>query len=887
MPINPGTRLGAYEVISTLGAGGMGEVYRARDVQLDRDVALKVLPDAFADDVERLRRFEREAKSLAALNHPNIAQVYGLAAGDGRRAPAIAMEFVDGQSLDAVKGPWPADELVPVLQQIAAALEAAHDSGIVHRDLKPANIKIRNDGTVKVLDFGLAKAFDPTAASSDPSASPTITSPATGLGVILGTAAYMSPEQARGRPVDRRADIWAFGVIAFELLTGARLFEGETISDTVAAVLRQEIPWHRLPASTPRQLQRLLRRCLVRDVKERLKDAGDIRLEIDDLRHPSAADERPPVAARQRRRPLVIALMVFERLVWIALIAGGTGLGWSLGRSGGEADDESWSQFTQLTEEAGREVAPSISPDGDSIAYATHADGGSDIYVRRVGGRTTTRLAADPARSEGAPAFSPDGRSVAFHEADTDGGIFVVGATGESERRVTDAGFHPAWSPDGNEIVFCQERIVIPASRVVVSALSVVNLASGAIRVITKGDAVQPSWSPSGNRIAYWANRNGQRDIFTIARDGGEPVQITDDAAMDWAVAWGPDGRSLYFSSDRGGSMNIWRIAVDEASGRAEGRPEPVTSGVQAALASPALSRDGKRLVFVSSVSSINPVAIPLSTRGEGTEAPRFLLQQTGTFVPTSISPDGTMLAIAAPGRTDSIWVSGVDGSGLRLITDDAFRNRVPMWSADGTELLFYSNRSGKYEVWTIRKDGSGLRQISSRPNDSMNWAFYDPAGRRIWAYANTPGNVSYTFPIGARTPQAGEAMPQIKVEGGLLRPHAITRNGEWLAGLAMSTAGARIGIGWHNLKSGETWISRESAEIGLPAWIDDQRFVFGADNQLVVIDTAKRRRVIGGPFPFDVTLLTMPAVSPDGRTVFVGGGRNESDIWMVQRVAR
>ncbi|HET9372752.1 MAG TPA: serine/threonine-protein kinase, partial [Vicinamibacterales bacterium] len=319
MPINPGTRLGAYEVISTLGAGGMGEVYRARDVQLDRDVALKVLPDAFADDGERLRRFEREARSLAALNHPNIAQVYGLAGGDGRRAPAIAMEFVDGQSLDEVKGPWSVEDLLPVLKQLAAALEAAHDSGIVHRDLKPANIKIKNDGRVKVLDFGLAKAFDPATASSDPSASPTITSPATGLGVILGTAAYMSPEQARGRPVDRRADIWAFGVIAFELLTGARLFEGETVSDTVAAVLRQEIPWSRLPASTPVAMQRLLRRCLVRDARDRLKDAGDIRIEIDDLLHAPApaTGERPSVAAPRRRRPAAIVLMVFERLVWI------------------------------------------------------------------------------------------------------------------------------------------------------------------------------------------------------------------------------------------------------------------------------------------------------------------------------------------------------------------------------------------------------------------------------------------------------------------------------------------------------------------------------------------------------------------------------------------
>ena len=283
MTLPAGTRLGSFQIVSMIGQGGMGEVYRARDTHLDRDVALKVLPDAFADDAERLHRFEREAKALAALNHPNIAQVFGIVTAEGRRAPAIAMEFVDGRGLDEIKGAMPLEELLPILRQIAAALEAAHDSGIIHRDLKPANVKLRDDGTIKVLDFGLAKAFDPGTTSGDASASPTITSPATGLGIILGTAAYMSLEQARGKVVDRRDDIWAFGVVAFELVTGSRLFGGETVSDTIAAVLRQDVPWDRLPPTTPLRFQRLLRHSLDRDQRNRLKDAGDIRIELDDL----------------------------------------------------------------------------------------------------------------------------------------------------------------------------------------------------------------------------------------------------------------------------------------------------------------------------------------------------------------------------------------------------------------------------------------------------------------------------------------------------------------------------------------------------------------------------------------------------------------------------
>jgi serine/threonine protein kinase/Tol biopolymer transport system component len=880
MALAPGSHLGAFRIVSLLGAGGMGEVYKARDLQLDRDVALKVLPDAFADDPDRLHRFEREARSLAALNHPNIAQVFGIVAAGGR-APAIAMELVDGQSLDLVDTPMTVDELLPIARQIAAALEAAHDSGIIHRDLKPANIKIKADGTVKVLDFGLAKAFDQSPAGAHSSVSPTITSPAaTGLGVILGTAAYMSPEQARGRAIDRRADIWALGVIVFELLTGSRLFASDTVSDTIAAVLRQDVPWDRLAASTPPRLQRLLRHCLERDPRNRLKDAGDIRIEIDDLLGSRDAEEprsAAPSVPRQGR--------FLERLVWAALVAGGSGLGWWLGASNAAPAEAPWSQFTQLTDEAGREDTPAISPDGDTVAYASDGSGSWDIYVRRIGGRNATRVAADPARNEGAPAFSPDGRLIAFHEADTDGGIFIVGATGESERRVADSGFHPAWSPDGRQIAFCQERIVNPASRVVVSALSVVDIASGSIRVVTGGDAVQPAWSPSGSRLAYWAQAAGQRDIYTIAPAGGDPVKATDDAALDWGVEWAPDGRHLYFASDRGGAMNLWRVPIDESSGRATGPPEPVTSGVPATVGKPGFSRDGRRLVFSSAIASVNPVALPLgAAAGTGAE-PRFLFRRSGVFAPTSVSPDGSLVAYFGIDRQEDIWVGRVDGTALRRLTDDEYRDRVPMWSADGGELVFYSNRSGKYEVWTIKKDGSGLTQISARPNESLNWAFYDPAGSRVWAHASAGDTASYTFPLNQEAPRAGTMMPAIPVEGGRLRPHAISRDGRRLAGIALSPAGARLGVGWHDLVSGETWISREGSDFSPPAWLDDRRIVFVVDGRsLAIIDIAKQRRIIAGPLPFELTSSTMPAVAPDSRTVFVGAGTAEIDVWMVER---
>src|SRR5688572_8778041 len=276
MSLAQGARVGPYEVVGPLGAGGMGEVYRARDARLDRDVAIKILPELFAQDPERLVRFEREAKALAALNHPNIAAIYGL------EGNALVMELVEGEDLSAhiARGALPLSDALPIARQIAEALEAAHDQGIVHRDLKPGNIKVRADGTVKVLDFGLAKAIDPGGAGAvgNASDSPTLTARATQMGMIIGTAAYMSPEQAKGKAVDRRADIWAFGVVLYEMLTGRRAFDGEDISTTLAAVLMKEPEWTALPANTPPALLTLIHRCLERDPKQRLRDIGEARL---------------------------------------------------------------------------------------------------------------------------------------------------------------------------------------------------------------------------------------------------------------------------------------------------------------------------------------------------------------------------------------------------------------------------------------------------------------------------------------------------------------------------------------------------------------------------------------------------------------------------------
>ena len=532
MPLSSGSRIGPYEVLALIGQGGMGEVYRARDVNLDREVALKALPESLASDADRLARFEREAKTLASLNHPNIAQIYGVeGVGSGSlpgetRPPALVMELVEGPTLeeqirtnaglrrsDAEVLEW----ALPIARQIAAALEAAHDAGVVHRDLKPANVKVREDGTVKVLDFGLAKAVQGDGSRSrgqDPTpSSATMTSPAmTEQGIILGTAAYMSPEQARGRAVDKRADIWAFGVVLWEMLTGKRLFAGETVSDTLAAVLTQKPDLDALPPRVPAYVTHLLRRCLDPDPKTRLRDIGEARVLLARGGEPDAPADVMPGQPRRRSGAFLA--------VGTVLVALAAGTGWWLGHRGAPAP-ALWSRYTRLTDQVGEENWPAIAPDGQSFAYTSRARGSWDVYVQRIGGRNATLVAGDPARDESAPAFSPDGATIAFHESNGDGGIFVVGATGESARRLTDFGFDPAWSPDGKQIVFGTEEVVDPHSRAGRASCGSWTPRAARRTKIYDGDAIQPAWSPSGARIAFWAVDGGQRDIKTIPAGGG------------------------------------------------------------------------------------------------------------------------------------------------------------------------------------------------------------------------------------------------------------------------------------------------------------------------------------------------------------------------------
>ena len=508
MSLLPGARLGTYEIVALIGAGGMGEVYRARDGKLTRDVALKILPTVFARDPDRLARFSREANLLATLNHPNIAAIYGFESSD--HSPALVLEMVEGPTLaDRIeRGPIPLEDALPIARQIAEALEAAHAQGIVHRDLKPANIKVRDDGTVKVLDFGLAKAIAVDSSPGVVAASPTITSPAaTAMGTIMGTAAYMSPEQARGRAVDKRSDIWGFGAVLYEMLTGRRAFDGEDVSDTLANVLKREPDWSALPPGTPPAIERVLRRCLTRDPRFRTHDVADVRIELD-ARAGGDAVEAPHVAAGVRAGPL----KSLERMAWFAValaLAAVAGVAWWRGRA---------------PEPVAQPVLRFQIPPPDKHSFGALGGGGGSVLPM--------------------PVLSPDGTRIVFHAADQSGkgALWLRPLDSFEARRLsnTEDGAQPFWSPDSQSIAFFAKGLVYR-----------IDLARGDRRELCafSGIARGGTWSTTG---AIVFATNNPASVMRVPSEGGKATPVTLPGAEHHMgpVSWPsflPDGRSLLY----------------------------------------------------------------------------------------------------------------------------------------------------------------------------------------------------------------------------------------------------------------------------------------------------------------------------------------------------
>ena len=732
MALTCGTKLGPYEIVAPLGAGGMGEVYRARDTKLGREVALKFLPPLFTADADRVARFEREARLLASLNHPHIGAIYGFE--DAGNVPALVLELVEGDTLDdrVRRGPLPLSETLALAQQITDALDAAHRAGIVHRDLKPSNIKITPDGVVKVLDFGLAKAL--TAEGSDPnqSKSATMTASGTIAGVILGTAGYMSPEQARGRPVDRRTDIWAFGCVLFEMLTGSSAFARDTATDTIAAVVGAEPEWKWLPADTPASIRRLLTRCLQKDARRRLHDIADARIELEDAMATPA--EQAPVALPQRWSRLAVSAVSLG-------IATGLVLLWverdRFGRPSAEPSRADV-RVVRLTDLPGLEESPAISPDGRSVAFTAGVGGKRQVFVRLIAGGAPLQITRDAVDHE-CPRWLPDSSSILYFSpavsGAVQGSIWEIPALGGVPRRdVTSVGCADVSPADGRLALFRLAKDGIQ----LVTAPSDLSRFEVVAQFAPTTYYLYPRWSPDGRWIAFQRGDSIRFDIFVAPATGGEPHQLTHDNDMMSGFAWLPDNTGIVYSSSRGGTMpylptlGLWQVTLRD------GRVGRVISG-ETSYMSPDISRSGailvSRMKLETDIWKFPVDGLPKENTRRGVRVTR----QTGQVLTPTVSPDDKEVAfLSDSGGHANLWVVNTDSGALRQITyerDPKVAVGVPMWSPNGHTIAFVCSRGNQgltFGVWLVDSDGSNLRNVAN-PGLGLAWS---QDGR--WVYYST-----------------------------------------------------------------------------------------------------------------------------------------------------
>jgi serine/threonine protein kinase len=886
--IESGQQLLHYRLIEKIGEGGMGVVWKAVDTTLDREIAVKVLPDTFSGDPERLVRFEREAKLLASLQHPNIAVLHGLHEAEGVRF--LAMELVGGEDLTErlARGPLPLVESIDAAIQIAEALTAAHDSGVMHRDLKPANVRIAPDGQIKVLDFGLAKAIEANPselASADPALSPTLTSAGTVAGVILGTAAYMSPEQARGRPVDRRGDVWSFGCVLYEMLTGRQAFAGETVSDMIAGILAREPDWDHLPAEVPAGVRRVLRRCLQKDVRERTRDLGDVALDLREAREePSSEPEAAVVRSSQSKVwPALTTLLLVALIVSI-------GTRWwpgSSSRSGLQAD-HLVVEMKPLIDKAGAQHSGALSPDGKGLLYVADEGGDQDVFFQRVGGENPINLTRNSPEGDLDPEFSPDGERIAFHSDRDGGGIFVMGATGESPRRVSDMGYEPAWSPDGKSLVFSTHPGADPYWARDDAELWVVDVETLDQRRLPHGGGspVAPRFSPNGHRIAFWSALGGQRDVYTIPAEGGEPVPVTDDPETDWSPFWSRDGRWLFFVSDRGGTPDLWRVPIDERSGRVVGPVQPVTTGV-ARVWEASMARDASRVVLGINGDLGELAKVTLDPEGERlTGEPVTIHTGSDPFVEIDLSPNAEWIAFRTMGSREHVMIVRTDGSEQRQLTNDRNRNRGPRWSPNGEWLVIYSNRDGEYKIWALRPDGTGLRRLTDGPEGTFDPVWSPDGSRLAVMYDHEEDWATGFLDLPAEGIDGLEEIPEFSKPAGAVGffAEAWSPDGRHLVGgqtvgsgsiaAVYSIAEDRVDL-MHDPEGAPIFFSEGSA-----GWIDENRALVADQNSrnayVQDLRSGTVRVLPGIPVPGDFT------IGDGGRTLILSRTRLESDIWML-----
>jgi eukaryotic-like serine/threonine-protein kinase len=756
MRLAAGQRLGPYEILGTLGAGGMGEVYRARDTRLGREVAIKVLPAERVADESRKRRFVQEARAASALNHPNIVTIYEIESAEG--VDFIVMELVAGKTLDALipRHGMRLGELLRVAIPLADALAAAHGTGIVHRDLKPANVMVTPEGVVKVLDFGLAKLTQAEEASSDDGTTMDAQARLSRPGTVAGTPAYMSPEQTGGGEVDARSDVFSFGALLYEMATGRRAFAGKSVSETLAAVVRDQPKAPReLVPEIPEALERLIVRCLRKEPERRYQHMSDVKVELQEIKEDSDSQAVAPVRARSRRR-LWVAATLAVLLPVIASVA------WLLLRPAPAAP-----RLVQLTSMRGFEVFPGFSPSGDEVAFTWQGEklDNFDIYLKRIDSPEVRRLTSDPA-PEVAPSWSPDGRRIAFLRGGLIGlRIYEVSPLGGVPRRLSDFPVRrfntPSWSPDGRWLAVGRAPSPKEPDK---DGIYLIPVEGGEPRRLDlpreDGTPAHPWFSPDGRRLAYLSLAGEiARGIYVVDLGAdlvpkGPPRRVTPTSTLPGGrFAWASSGKSLVYM-DVGDNFALWKVGIGRDS-----PPERVElAGRDAGFPATAASRD--RLAFVRFLRSVDIYRFAPKGASEPVVASSLVADFNA-----DISPDGRRIVYEVGGGTHNIWRADIDGANaVQLTRGPGQLQGTPRWSPDGRRVAFDSQAAdGHLHVWTIDAEGGAPHRLTQEPGDEFTPS-WSRGGRHVYFSSTQPG--------------AGTDVWRIPAEGGAAE--RVTRGGGW-----------------------------------------------------------------------------------------------------------
>ncbi len=821
MTLAPGAKLGPYEIVSPLGAGGMGEVYRARDGKLNREVAIKVLPEAVAEDAERLARFQREAQVLASLNHPHIAAIYGLEKSGN--VEALVLELVEGETLAEriAQGPIPVGEALAIARQIADALEAAHEKGIVHRDLKPANVKVTPESKVKVLDFGLAKALTGDRSSPDVTHSPTLTAAATQAGVVIGTAAYMSPEQARGKSVDKRADIWAFGAVLYEMLAGHKAFEGETVSDTLAAVLRADIDWDALPRETPASVRRVLRRCLERDAKTRFRDIGDARIELDEVPEPQA------LAPSAVLSPPHTKVWPFAAAVLLVMSV----LGWWRALSTPATAPPSATRLSVVLPAGDRlpyndNPVFALSRDGRQLAYVAERGATSSLYLRGLDA-AAGRLIEGTSNAVG-PFFSPDGRWIGFF---ADGKLKKVPVGGGAPIALCDvsAPRGATWLED-DSIVFCPEYT---------SGLLRISAGGGTAEVLTRPDV------PHGERTHRWpeALPGGADVLFTIgmskspANYDGAGVAVLNIATRKVRKLFEGGSEPRYVPPGRLAFLrdgSILAIAFDPGRLTVRGEAIPVIDRVGGDLsggaAAVAMALDGTLAYAPGGTALPDRTLVIVNRKGEAVDVPL----SPRLFLAPRFSPDGKRIAFSVGsgnGGDDDVWTYDLAGGNLTRLTFGG-SGLAPVWSPDGKRIAYGSVRGGGEGIFVKPADGSGreesLDTILRGAEYPTSWS---TDGRSIGFTRLSPTVGAWLLPLG------GEAKAR-EVQPGAISA-CFSPDGRWIVYHQAGIHGGDFFVQATDGSPGKWEITTDRGDS--PVWVGNEIFFVCDGGDILAVDVETR----------------------------------------------